>query len=118
MKERPVLYGVVGLLAGVFLVFFINTYFPVNSYPSGLRMMGPNSLAKSQSLTSLKGDEFDKGFLAVMISHHQAALEMSILAKSRASHSELKSLAESIISTQEKEIDQMEKWQKDWGYLK
>lgn len=34
-----------------------------------------------------------------------------------AKHEELKALGRAIIELQQKEIDQMKQWQKDWGYI-
>ncbi len=36
---------------------------------------------------------------------------------SGAEHAELKKMGEAIIKAQNKEIEQMKKWQKEWGYI-
>ena len=38
-------------------------------------------------------------------------------AKKNAKHEEIKSLADDIIKAQTSEIDMMQKWQEDWGYV-
>jgi len=53
-------------------------------------------------------------FTQMMISHHQQAVEMAGLAATRASDSEVKSLAEQIKAAQEPEITKMRGWLKAW----
>lgn len=65
-------------------------------------------------LRDKRGDEFDKAFLAEMIIHHEGAVEMAELARTNASHQEIKNLAEAIITAQNKEIADMQEWQKNW----
>jgi uncharacterized protein (DUF305 family) len=60
------------------------------------------------------GDEFDRAFLAEMIVHHQGAVEMARLALTNAQHKEIKDLANAIIAAQNKEIAEMNAWQKAW----
>nr|BBH91520.1 hypothetical protein KTC_62710 [Thermosporothrix sp. COM3] len=57
---------------------------------------------------------FDQRFLAAMISHHQGAIDMAKEAQQKAEHQEIKNLANSIITAQQKEIDQMKQWEKSW----
>lgn len=56
----------------------------------------------------------DQSFLAMMIQHHQAAVDMAQIALQRAEHPELKQLAQSIITSQQAEITQMRAWQQAW----
>lgn len=67
-------------------------------------------------LKDKKGDDFDSTFLTHMIEHHQAAVDMSLLAEQNAKHPELKKLTQDIITAQKKEIEQMKQWQMDWSY--
>ena len=55
------------------------------------------------------GHMTDPMFVAEMIPHHQAAIDMGALAPSRAEHSELKALAAAIASAQASEIALMKK---------
>jgi uncharacterized protein (DUF305 family) len=66
-------------------------------------------------LKGKKGVEFDKAFLIGMIEHHEGAIDMANLAKQYAGHDEIKIMADSIISAQTTEIDQMRQWLKEWG---
>ncbi len=67
-------------------------------------------------LDDLSGDDFDIAFLDMMIPHHEGAIEMAKAAKTSAKHPEIKAMADAIIATQQKEIDQMKQWMKEWGY--
>ncbi len=64
----------------------------------------------------LKGEDYDRMFLANMIAHHEGAVEMANLALTNASHQEIKTLATAIVSAQSSEITNMAAWQKTWGY--
>ena len=72
--------------------------------------------AMNADLKGKTGDDFDKAFLSMMMEHHQGAIEMAMQAKQNAKHSELKTMADDIISAQTREIEQMKAWQKQWGY--
>ena len=62
----------------------------------------------------LKGEDYDRMFLANMIAHHQGAVDMANLALTKASHQEVKDLAKAIVSAQISEITDMTVWQKTW----
>jgi uncharacterized protein (DUF305 family) len=70
--------------------------------------------AKAKQLTTLKGDDYDKQFIMDMIPHHQMAVDMAKLAADRATRSELKTTAQTIISAQSQEIDQLTGWMNQW----
>jgi uncharacterized protein (DUF305 family) len=57
---------------------------------------------------------FDQRFITAMIAHHQGAIAMAKDAEQKAEHSEIKTLAQTIISAQESEITQMQQWQQEW----
>jgi uncharacterized protein (DUF305 family) len=57
---------------------------------------------------------YDLQFLDTMIAHHQGAVEMARDVETKAEHSELKTLARNIISSQEKEIVEMKGWREKW----
>lgn len=77
-------------------------------------MMGNAMGDMMTGLQGKTGDDFDKAFLAEMIVHHQGAVTMAEAALQDAKHQELKQMAESIISAQTTEINQMKQWQKSW----
>jgi len=83
------------------------------------QMMGDDEMTMGGMVNDLKGksgDDFDKSFIEQMIVHHQGAIDMAKLAKEKAGHDEIKSMADDIISAQSNEIEMMRKWQKDWNY--
>lgn len=57
---------------------------------------------------------FEQRFITAMIRHHQGAIAMARDAQQRAEHSEIKTLAQHIITAQEAEIQQMQQWQQAW----
>lgn len=59
-------------------------------------------------------DDFDVAFVEHMIPHHQMAVMMASMLKNGTKRSEMKKLADDIISAQTKEIDQMRSWLQDW----
>lgn len=70
--------------------------------------------AMNAGLKNKTGDDFDRAFISEMILHHRGAVEMAQLALTNAKHQEIKDLANAIISAQNKEIADMETWQKAW----
>ncbi len=67
-------------------------------------------------MAAVSSEEYDRLFLANMISHHQGAVDMANLALKSAKHQEVKDLANAIVSAQTTEITSMVSWQKAWGY--
>jgi uncharacterized protein (DUF305 family) len=57
---------------------------------------------------------FDQRFLVAMIGHHTGAIAMAQTAQQQAEHPEIKQLAAAIITAQEREIRQMQEWQRAW----
>ncbi|MDB4978453.1 MAG: uncharacterized protein JWM56_639 [Candidatus Peribacteria bacterium] len=70
----------------------------------------------TQVLQGKTGNAFDKAFIDAMIVHHNGAIAMAKLAQRDAGHEEIKRLAGDIIAAQQKEINQMKEWQKEWKY--
>jgi uncharacterized protein (DUF305 family) len=79
--------------------------------PMDMSMRDMDSMMKGRT-----GDALNKAFLEGMIPHHQGAIDMAkYLAGS--SKPELVKLGADIIAAQQKEIDQMNAWMKEWGYI-
>ena len=132
MKKESIVTGVIGLLLGVVIAGFAAGQAVNNNNTGMMRMMGMHTndstqqtatnhgeMSMSEMTEQLKnktGDDFDKAFVEMMISHHEGAVAMAELIPSRAKHDELKKLGEAIISAQTKEIADMKQWQQDWGY--
>jgi len=97
MKKTFVITGVVCIVVGVGLLVALLT-FNWGSSPARSGMMG----------------DIDRHFIEQMIPHHQDAVAMAELALGRAEHGELRQLAETIKTTQSREIDQMRAWYEAW----
>jgi len=78
--------------------------------------MTMNSMMDSMtaSLKGKTGTEFDNAFLEEMIPHHLGAVEMAKMVLQNSMRPELIKMANDIISTQQKEINTMRFWQKEW----
>jgi len=91
-------------------------FFGWNSSMNHTMAMSPEEM----SMMRMDGDlgpadaEFDLRFLDMMIPHHEGAVVMAEDALANSSHPEIKTLSESIISSQQAEIDQMKQWREDW----
>lgn len=59
-------------------------------------------------------DGFDKRFLDAMMPHHQGAVTMSKDALEKSKRPEMQKISKRIIASQQKEIDMMTKWRKQW----
>lgn len=77
-------------------------------------MMQNEMDAMTAGLQNKSSDEFDKAFLDEMVIHHQGAIDMAELVLQKSNRSELKQLANEIITAQTKEISQMESWRAEW----
>lgn len=114
METKPLVFGIVGFLLGGLIVSVAATQLDKND-----NMMGDGNMTMSQMSHSLRGktgDDFDQAFLSGMIEHHQGAIDMAELAQQNAKHSEIKNMADEIISAQSNEINMMKTWQTEWGY--
>jgi uncharacterized protein (DUF305 family) len=111
MNNNKLVYGLMGFLIGGAVVWFLTTS-AVNSDNTGMmRMMGvrtgtQNIMQNSQSI--------DAHFIEQMILHHEDAIAMAKLALTKATHPEVKTLAQNIISSQSKENEQMKAWYNAW----
>jgi uncharacterized protein (DUF305 family) len=57
---------------------------------------------------------FDRQFLAMMIPHHQGAIRMARVELREGQPGQLRRLARAIVTTQQREINQMRSWSKRW----
>lgn len=90
---------------------WFTNWFPGENFSHNDGGMGAHMM---QMLSVKNGAEFDMEFLRLMIAHHRDGVMMAKMATTNAAHAEVKNLAQSIITAQEKEIAQMQKWQQDW----
>ncbi|HEY4515766.1 MAG TPA: DUF305 domain-containing protein [Candidatus Paceibacterota bacterium] len=81
----------------------------------GNNMMGMGMMGNETDTEAVKNAKpFDKAFIEEMIPHHQMAVMMAQMLLRTTDRSEMKKLAEDIISAQTKEINQMREWYKTW----
>ncbi|WP_280309695.1 DUF305 domain-containing protein [Nocardia abscessus] len=73
----------------------------------GHGMPGMMSQEQMSSLAALSGPDFDRMWLEMMISHHTGAIDMAETEQATGQNPEAKKLADSILSSQQSEIDQM-----------
>lgn len=97
--NNKTLYGLIGLIVGILAtwLFFSST--------------SKTQITKSTNQTP---NQIDAHFIEQMIPHHEDAIMMAKLAEQKAKRSEIKKLAKDIITAQQKEIDEMKEWYKDW----
>lgn len=106
--NNQIKYGLIGLFVGgiAVLLFMSST---LNSTNSGMMGFKSNSQGMMQNSNGI-----DAHFIEQMIPHHEDAITMAKLALVKSNRSEIKQLAQNIIESQSKEIDQMKSWYKDW----
>ncbi len=114
------------LLALVLAACGGSTTEPASSPPSSSPPSVTTASPEPSAATSMPGMEHmgsssmetgtldDQQFIAMMIPHHQMAIDMAKIALEQAEHTELKQAAQNIITTQQREIDQMTAWQHEW----
>lgn len=139
MNTKTLLCSLIGLVTGVTLTGFIvtnHTQAQTMAIPQGsasqyadkssflAQTVTPEEHQKhhpqgSSSPTSMgmgmmNQQQVDQHFIQMMIPHHQGAIDMANLALTKATHPELKQLAEAIKTSQSKEIQEMKAWYKQW----
>ncbi|WP_212828713.1 DUF305 domain-containing protein [Polymorphospora rubra] len=65
--------------------------------------------------TTTTFNDADVTFAQTMVPHHRQAVEMAVLAQTRAENTDVKALADRIRDTQQSEIDTMTGWLAAWG---
>jgi len=82
----------------------------------GQSMMSMGQSMMTMNIEALKtSSDFDKEFLRQMVPHHQMAVMMAQMASNRATRPQIRTLAQSIIKSQNAEIAQMQGWQQAWN---
>lgn len=83
--------------------------------PHGDGHTGPGMLTEGRmnQLREAKGAEFDRLFLEGMIVHHEGAIEMAQTELANGLNPDAKAMAQSIITSQQAEIDQMQQFLAD-----
>jgi uncharacterized protein (DUF305 family) len=75
----------------------------------------PQASSDSKYAT-LKGDAFDEAYITDMLAHHEGALNMGEQASAISTREEIRMLAIRILESQGMEMEQMRKWQQEWGF--
>lgn len=114
METKPLAFGIVGFLLGGLIVSIAATQLNKDDSTTNGSEMTMSQM--SDDLKNKTGDDFDEAFISSMIVHHQGAIDMAELAQKNAKHSEIKNMADDIISAQSNEINMMRTWQTEWGY--
>lgn len=78
-----------------------------------MRGMHMDPAADTAALCAV-GDAFDRAFIDMMIPHHESAIMMAEAALQHAQHPEIQTMAQEVIDTQQREIDQMTGWRAAW----
>lgn len=112
MKNDTLKYILGGILLGGIAVWFI-TMSAINSSNTGMMRMIGLRISTQQGTTQVS-NTIDAHFIEQMIPHHEDAITMAKLALLKAKRPEVKQLAENIIDSQGKEINQMKIWYKSW----
>src|SRR3989338_3968911 len=112
-NENAVLYGIIGLMAGIILTIIFASNAVNNNMTGAMGMMGMRTSNERNGMVAT----IDRHFIEQMIPHHEGAIEMAKLAQERATQPEIKTLAINVIKSQSEEIVQMRSWYKEWyGY--
>ncbi len=116
MKERDsLLYGIIGVLIGGVVVWFLASNAVNNNHYGMMQMMGLHAQSNSnQAGYRMMSNNLDRHFIEQMIPHHQDAITMADIALQKAQHQEIKTLATNIKTSQSAEITKMQGWYKEW----
>lgn len=99
------------------------SWYGVDVPETSQHMMGGQMMGGSMHMDSMSGDledlknakDFDLEFINQMIPHHEMAVMMATMLKSSTDRSEMKTLADNIITSQTREIEMMRSWTKEWS---
>ena len=112
MQTKTIIIALAALVLGAAGGHFITWK---AAMPEGHAMtMGSMMASMNAGLEGKTGDEFDKAFLTEMTAHHVGAVQMAEMALQNAKHTEIKNMAQEIITAQNAEIKQMQDWKTSW----
>ncbi|HBB35877.1 MAG TPA: DUF305 domain-containing protein [Cyanobacteria bacterium UBA9273] len=126
MKNKSLIYGIVGLLAGSALtgLLLINrTQAQTQLGEQNSQIQKPqydrrspetSRSANRLAMGMMDREQADRHFIQMMIPHHEGAVDMANLALNQAKRPEIKQLAEAIKRDQNREIEQMKTWYQQW----
>jgi uncharacterized protein (DUF305 family) len=108
MNNNQLKYGLIGAIIGGIGVWLLMTTV-LSSSNTGMMNYKANTQGSMQTSNGI-----DAHFIEQMIPHHEDAITMAKLAQTKAQRPEVKELANNIIDSQGKEINQMKDWYKTW----
>ncbi|WP_333736535.1 DUF305 domain-containing protein [Streptomyces sp. IBSBF 2806] len=82
---------------------------PGMDHSGGSAMPGMMGASDMDELAKASGKDFDAMFLAMMVRHHQGAVDMAAVEKSKGAYGPAKSMADSVVTAQTAEIAEMKK---------
>lgn len=113
MNKKFAIYSLVVLLTGSIITALSVIDSARANEQNQVQAPRPSTTAPMQREMN-RSHEVDKSFIEMMIPHHRGAVEMAQMALTRAKSPEVKKLAQSIIQDQNREIQQMQTWYKQW----
>ncbi len=109
MNQTNILIGVLVLIIGLGIGYSAGV--TQNGKPgAGMHRMADGGMMKNDQM---KGNA-DQHFIIQMIPHHEGAIDMAKLALEKSKRPEILTLAQNIITAQEKEISEMKTWYQTW----
>jgi uncharacterized protein (DUF305 family) len=69
----------------------------------------------SGHMLTLKGAEYDRMYVDMMVPHHEGAIVMAKEALTKSQRPEIRELAQQIIDAQQAEIEMMNRWKAEWA---
>ncbi len=85
----------------------------------GMGMMHMDGMTGDTNvLAAVPATDFDRTFVTQMIPHHEMAVVMAQMLQAGTERSEMKQLADNIITSQSKEITMMRSWLAAWATIK
>lgn len=69
---------------------------------------------ESGHMKALKGAEYDRMYVDMMIPHHEGAVALAREALAKSQRPEIRELAQRIIDAQQREIEMMNRWKSEW----
>ena len=108
--NNKIIFGIGGIVIGVLLVSLFGSTMMSGYRNTSGGMMGNNQNSGNNQMMG----NLDKYFIEQMIPHHEGAIAMAKLALEKSKRTEIKTLANAIITGQTKEIEDMRSWYKAW----
>jgi uncharacterized protein (DUF305 family) len=108
--KKELFYGMGGLVLGALITGAV-MWAATNNQSTNTAMMHDMSATDGKT-----GEDFDKSYLNMMISHLEMSVDVAKKADASAKHDQIKIAASQLIETQTRQIEEMKSWQMAWGY--